>query len=416
MQVEAFYRTHRYLVEHVQSPVRRLLMDEIDWSHRLIGIKGSRGVGKTTFLLQYARDTFGADDRRCLYVNFNNFYFTEHTLVEFAGRFYADGGRTLLIDQTFKYENWSAELRQCYDRFPELHIVFSGSTVMRLIEGNDDLKDIVAVYNLRGFSFREFVNLQAGKDFPAYTLDELMERGGEIAAHICREVNPADYFGDYLHHGYYPFFLERRNFSENLLKTMNMMLEVDILLIKQIELKYLSKIRKLLYLLMSAAPAAPNVSRLSKEIATSRATIMNYIKYLQDARLLNLLYFDGDSFPKKPNRVYVHNTNLMHVVNPGCVDREAERRTFLYNALHVRHKVNMCRHSNDFPGGPHLPLQVRAEAALRQTQPQNGVRGGQRAGRGEKRTAAVAAGVLVLRDPGKQGRGEKIRTHTNNHK
>ena len=118
MQVEAFYRTHRYLVEHVQSPVRRLLMDEIDWSHRLIGIKGSRGVGKTTFLLQYARDTFGADDRRCLYVNFNNFYFTEHTLVEFAGRFYADGGRTLLIDQTFKYENWSAELRQCYDRFP----------------------------------------------------------------------------------------------------------------------------------------------------------------------------------------------------------------------------------------------------------------------------------------------------------
>ena len=348
MQVEAFYRTHRYLVEHVQSPVRRLLMDEIDWSHRLIGIKGSRGVGKTTFLLQYARDVFGPDDRRCLYVNFNNFYFTEHTLVEFAGRFYADGGRTLLIDQTFKYENWSAELRQCHDRFPELHIVFSGSTVMRLIEGNDDLKDIVAVYNLRGFSFREFVNLQAGKDFPAYTLEQLMARGGEIAARICREVNPSDYFRDYLHHGYYPFFLERRNFSENLLKTMNMMLEVDILLIKQIELKYLSKIRKLLYLLMTSAPAAPNVSQLSKSIETSRATIMNYIKYLQDARLLNLLYFDGDSFPKKPNRVYVHNTNLMHAVCPGTVDGEAERRTFIYNALHARHKVNMCRHSNDF--------------------------------------------------------------------
>lgn len=346
--MEAFYRTHRYLVEHVQSPVKRLLMDEIDWSRRLIGIKGSRGVGKTTFLLQYAKEKFGPDDRRCLYVNFNNFYFTNHTLLEFAGQFYADGGRTLLIDQTFKYENWSKELRLCHDHFPELHIVFSGSTVMRLIEGNDDLKDIVTVYNLRGFSFREFVNLRTGKAFPAYTLEQIIKEGEQIATAVCRELNPFDYFQDYLHHGYYPFFLEQRNFSENLLKTMNMMLEVDILLIKQIELKYLSKIRKLLYLLMTSAPAAPNVSQLSKEIETSRATIMNYIKYLQDARLLNLLYFVGDSFPKKPNRIYVHNTNLMHAVSPGNVDREAERRTFLYNALHARHKVNMCKHHSDF--------------------------------------------------------------------
>lgn len=346
--MEAFYRTHQHLVDHVQSPVKRLLMNEIDWSGRLIGIKGSRGVGKTTFLLQYAKERFGGADRRCLYVNFNNFYFTEHSLVEFAEEFYNRGGRTLLIDQTFKYENWSKELRECYDRFPELRIVFSGSTVMRLIEGNEDLKDIVAVYNLRGFSFREYIYICTGKTFPAYTLDQIVSGHEAIAESICREVNPFDYFQDYLHHGYYPFFLEQRNFSENLLKTMNMMLEVDILLIKQIELKYLSKIRRLLYALMTSAPGALNVSRLSKEIETSRATIMNYIKYLQDARLLNLLYFEGESFPKKPNRIYVHNTNLMYAVSPGSVDKTAERRTFLYNALHARHKVNMCRHHNDF--------------------------------------------------------------------
>jgi len=345
--MEAFYKTHTYLVDHVQSPVRRLLMDEIDWTHRLIGIKGSRGVGKTTFLLQYAKDHFGTD-RSCLYVNFNSFYFTEHTLIEFVEKFCAQGGKTLLLDQIFKYENWSKELRECYDRFPELHIIFSGSSVMRLKEENEDLQNIVASYNLRGFSFREFLNLQTGNNFPAYSLEDILQHHTTIAKQICDTVHPLDYFQNYLHYGYYPFFLEQRNFSENLLKTMNMMVEVDILLIKQIELKYLSKIRKLLYMVMTTAPTTLNISRLSKDIEISRATIMNYIKYLKDARLLNLLYSNGDEFPKKPNQLYVHNTNLMWALNPDNVDRTAERKTFFYNTLHSNHKVNTCKYHLDF--------------------------------------------------------------------
>lgn len=358
--MEAFHKTHKYLVEHVQSPVRRMLMDEIDWTHRLIGIKGSRGVGKTTFLLQYAKERFGTDPS-CLYVNFNNFYFTQHTLVEFAGEFCANGGKTLLLDQTFKYENWSKELRQCYDLYPQLSIVFTGSSVMRLIEDNHDLQDIVAVYNLRGFSFREFVNLQTGTDFRAITLDDIIQNHVDISQDICRQLRPLEHFQDYLHHGYYPFFLENRNFSENLLKTMNMMLEVDILLIKQIELKYLAKIRKLLYLLMNSTPGAPNVSQLSKEIETSRATIMNYIKYLKDARLLNTLYNEGEEYPKKPNQVYVHNTNLLYAFNPGNVDKAAERKTFFYNALHARHKVNMCKYQLDFCIDQHYHFKCSGE-------------------------------------------------------
>lgn len=345
--MESFYRTHQYLVEHVQSPVRRLLMDEIDWSHRLIGIKGCRGVGKTTFLLQYAKDNFGTD-RSCLYINFNNFYFTEHTLVEFAGDFCKEGGKTLLIDQIFKYENWSNELRECYEKYPELKIVFTGSSVMRLKEENPVLQDIVMPYNLRGFSFREFVNLQTGLYLKHYNLEDIIHNHTAISQEICSKIKPFDFFQDYLHHGFYPFFLENRNFSENLLKTMNMMLEVDILLIKQIDLKYLSKIRKLLYILMNSSPAGPNVSQLSVEIETSRATIMNYIKYLQDARLLNLLYMEGETFPKKPKQIYVQNTNLIHVINPTNVDTKAIQKTFFYNALHARHKVNVSKYQNDF--------------------------------------------------------------------
>lgn len=240
--MEAFYRTHSYLVEHTNAPVRRDLMDEIDWSARLIGIKGTRGVGKTTFLLQYAKEKFGLD-RSCLYVNMNNFYFSQTSLVDFAADFIKRGGKVLLIDQVFKLPDWSVALRTCYEKFPNLKIVFTGSSVMRLKEENPELNGIVKSYNLRGFSFREFLNLQTGNNFSKYTLEEILNNHEHIAKTILPHVNPTQYLQDYIHHGFYPFFLEKRNFSENLLKTMNMMVEVDILLIKQIELKYLSKIK-----------------------------------------------------------------------------------------------------------------------------------------------------------------------------
>ena len=336
--METFYRTHSYLVEHTNAPVRRDLMDEIDWNDRLIGIKGTRGVGKTTFLLQYAKEKFGTD-HSCLFINMNNFYFSKYTLVEFAAEFVKRGGKVLLIDQVFKYPEWSHDLRACYEMFPTLKIIFTGSSVMRLIEENPELSGIVKVYYLRGFSFREYLNLQSGNCFRAYTLQEILENHEQIAKTILRNVKPLDYFQDYLHHGFYPFFLEKRNFSENLLKTMNMMIEVDILLIKQIELKYLSKIKKLLYLLAVDGPVAPNVSQLATEIQTSRATVMNYIKYLADARLINMVYPKGEEFPKKPSKLMMHNTNLMYSIYPVKVEEQDVLDTFFMNTLYKDHKL-----------------------------------------------------------------------------
>lgn len=336
--METFYRTHSYLVEHTNAPVRRDLMDEIDWNDRLIGIKGTRGVGKTTFLLQYAKEKFGTD-HSCLFINMNNFYFSKYTLVEFAAEFVKRGGKVLLIDQVFKYPEWSHDLRACYEMFPTLKIIFTGSSVMRLKEENPELSGIVKVYYLRGFSFREYLNLQSGNCFRAYTLQEILENHEQIAKTILRNVKPLDYFQDYLHHGFYPFFLEKRNFSENLLKTMNMMIEVDILFIKQIELKYLSKIKKLLYLLAVDGPVAPNVSQLATEIQTSRATVMNYIKYLADARLINMVYPKGEEFPKKPSKLMMHNTNLMYSIYPVKVEEQDVLDTFFMNTLYKDHKL-----------------------------------------------------------------------------
>lgn len=346
--MESFFRTHTYLVEHTNAPVHRMLMDEINWDDRMIGIKGTRGVGKTTFLLQYAKEHFAATDRRCLYVNMNNFYFQGRGIADFAGQFYENGGKVLLIDQVFKEPNWSKELRLCYEKYPSLKIVFTGSSVMRLKEENPELNGIVKSYNLRGFSFREYLNLVAGKNFRAYTLNEILTDHEHITRQILPEVSPNKYFKDYIHHGFYPFFLEHRNFSENLLKTMNMMTEVDILLIKQIELKYLTKIKKLFYQLAVDDPKAPNISRLADSIETSRATVMNYIRYLAEARLINIIYPMGQKFPKKPSKIMMHNSNLIYAIYPIRIDEQNIMETFFVNALWKDHLVNQSSKDNYF--------------------------------------------------------------------
>ena len=322
--MESFFKTHKYLIDNIEPALyRRYLMDSIDWSHRLIGIKGSRGVGKTTFLLQYAKDNCNGNDKRCLYINLNHFYFTECSLVSFAGKFTEMGGEILLVDQVFKYPEWSKELRRCYDLYPNLKIVFTGSSVIKLKEANLHIGDIAHSYNLHGFSLREYIGSMTNKELPSYSLEEVTSNHRTIASDILNAVDVDKYFADYIHHGYYPFFFEKRNYSENLLKTMNMMLEVDILYIQEIEQSYLSKIRKLFYLLAIESPMIPNVSQLSNDCGISRATVMNYLKYLQDARLINMLYKSGVGFPKKPHCVYMNNTNIMFPIKRGDVHRQA---------------------------------------------------------------------------------------------
>ena len=338
--METFFQTHAYLIEQTNAPVRRALMDSIDWNYRMIGIKGPRGVGKTTFLLQYAKENFEPGMRQCLYVNMNSFYFQGRGLVDFADEFYRGGGQVLLVDQAFKLPDWRQELCACYRRFARLRIVYTTSSVETADEQDDELTQISRCYVLHGFSFREFVNLQTGGNLAAYSLDEILHDHERILKAILPKVRPWQYFQDYLHHGYYPFYLESRNFTENLLKAMNMMIEVDILFIKQIELKYLSRIKKLLYLLASDGAASPNVSSLAAAIGTSRATVMNYLKNLEEARLINLVYREGEAFPKKPATVMLHDTNLMYAVYNPSLSEQHIMECFFVNSLWRHHAVH----------------------------------------------------------------------------
>jgi predicted AAA+ superfamily ATPase len=345
--MEFLYKTHKYLVEHAATPVRRGLMDEINPESRLVAVKGYRGVGKTSFLLTYAKENFRPADKRCLYINLNNFYFTVRSIRDFAAEFVMKGGNTLLIDQIFKYPEWWTELAYCYDNFPELKIIFTASSVINFDNPAYRLQDKVAVHHLRGFSFREYLELTTGFRFPTLSLDKILENHQQIAADICSKIKPLAYIDDYLRHGFYPFFLEKRNFTENLLKTANMMLEVDLLTVNQMEKTYLPKIRKLLYLLATQNSKTVNVSQLSADISVSRATVMNYIRYLHDARLINLLYPADEVFQKKPAQLYVHNPNLLQAMRPDENIAQLLRETFFYNQIYP-YSINSAGHQAQF--------------------------------------------------------------------
>ncbi len=338
--MQSLVNIHNAIQEQSIQTIRRDLMDEIDWSHRIIGIKGFRGVGKTTFLIDIIKEKF-LNDKSCLYVNLNNFYFTKRKIISFADEFYKTGGKTLILEQIHKYPAWASELKTCHDSFPELQIIFSASPVLRVLESNDELKDIAKIYHLEGFSFREYLNYQTNQNFRSYKLSEILNNHIAIAREITQEIKPLAYFNDYLKDGYYPYFIDKNIFySETLLKHINLALEIDVTYLNQIDLQYLPKLRKLLQIVASQVPFSPNVSKISTDVQTSRATIMNYLRYMKNARIINMLFSNGNEDEiKKPDLVFLHNTNLMYAIDPENVSNKILRQTFFYNQVGYQHQI-----------------------------------------------------------------------------
>ncbi len=345
--MQSLINIHNALLEQSGKTVRRELMDEIDWNQRIIGIKGFRGVGKTTFLLDIIRERF-LNEKSCLYVNLNSFYFTKRRIVSFADEFYKTGGKTLILEQIHKYPGWADELKTCYNNFPELQIIFSASPVLRVLEENSELKDIAKIYHLEGFSFREYLNYQTNQNFRSYSLQEILENHKSIAREIVQEVKPLAYFTNYLKDGYYPYFIESKAFyGETLLKHINLALEIDVTYLNQIDLQYLPKLRKLLQIIASQAPFSPNVSKISTDVQTSRATIMNYLRYMKNARIINLLFSNGNEDEiKKPDLVYLHNTNLMYAIDDTNINNSILRKTFFYNQVGYKHQIKSSEKSD----------------------------------------------------------------------
>ncbi|HEY8400717.1 MAG TPA: AAA family ATPase [Cytophagaceae bacterium] len=319
---------------------RRSLIDEINWKARLIGIKGAKGVGKTTLLLQFAKFRLQGDLNSSLYVSLDDLWFNRNTLVELADAFAKRGGKWLFIDEVHKYGNWSQELKNIYDDYPELKIVFTGSSLLEILNARSDLSRRAVMYHMQGLSFREYISFELGKTFPGFSLKEILTRHTEIVPDLLREVRPLQHFPVYLKSGYYPFYQEVPElYSTRLEEVINMMLEIELPLLRKVDLAYISKIKQLLLIIAESAPFIPNVSNISDRIGINRATLLTYLHYLDEIGLTKNLFKPAGGISKlqKPNKIYLENTNLAYVLGDANIGNA--RETFFNNQLSYHHEI-----------------------------------------------------------------------------
>ena len=326
----------------------RSIMDTIHWEARLIGIKGARGVGKTTLLLQYIKKNLPID-KATLYVSLDSIWFTENTLSALADQFVKQGGNYLFLDEVHKYPNWSQELKNIYDDYPELKIVFTASSLLEILNARADLSRRAVVYTMQGLSYREYVNLNLGLQLPKYTLSEILDQHVSIASEINKKIKPLQYFNDYLHHGYYPFFQEVPElYFYRIEEVLNLILEIELPLLRKVEVAYIAKLRQLLQIISQSVPFVPNVSKLSERIGVNRNTFVSYLYFLEEAHITRNLYKDAKGITQlqKPNKIYLENTNLQYALSPDQANIGTIRETFFLNQVSAHHKLEYIDESD----------------------------------------------------------------------
>jgi uncharacterized protein len=321
----------------------RYLYQEIEWSARMIGIVGPRGVGKSTMLLQHIKNH--PNRNKMLYVSADIIYFNTHTLVDLADELVKDGGNYLFIDEVHKYKNWSQELKQIYDVHPDLHVVFTGSSILDIYEGLSDLSRRVLLYHLQGLSFREFLLIQHEIEAPVLTLKDIVDN----KAVIPDVSHPLPLFREYLAKGYYPFSNEP-GFEIRVNQMVQQTIESDISQYADLKPATARKLKRLLSVVSSLAPYKPNFDNLSKEVGISKNNVPDYLTYLEKAGLLGLLRDNTSGMRSlgKIEKVYVDNPSLMTVLSGGTPNVGNLRETFFYNQTRLRNNVMASKESDFF--------------------------------------------------------------------
>ena len=306
----------RFYEKYAQTNVNSIrdFEKKVDWNNRVIGLKGSRGVGKTTLLLQHIKKNYKPSNK-ILYTSLDHFWFAENRLYHLADIFYKKGGEILFLDEVHRYPDWSVELKNVYDDFSDLKIVFTGSSLLHLEKSRADLSRRAVLYNMPGLSFREFLNFQTNNSFPTYTLQEIVNNHVEIAVSVLEKLKPLEFFQDYLNYGYYPFYLENiGSFHQKLGETVHTVLEVDIPQFESIQTSHILLLKKLLQIISSSVPFKPNLQSLSQRSGISINTLKKYIYLLGRADIISLLHADSKGIGNlsKPEKIFLQNTNLMY--------------------------------------------------------------------------------------------------------
>jgi len=321
----------------------RYLFGQINWSNQLISVQGARGTGKTTLLLQYAKQLQAAK-KVVVYVSMDDLYFLEHDLYGFAAFFEKQGGAYLLLDEVHKYPQWSREIKLIYDDFPDLHVVFTSSSILEVYKSESDLSRRSVNYILKELSFREYLGLSK-VNVPSYTLEEIMNKHTEIAEDLIREIRPLKYFQDFLSHGAYPYFLEGvDSYHQKLKNTIDLIIEVDLHAVEDLDYGLLVKLKKLLLLIAQSVPFTINISKMSELIGVSRNTLLHALQLLERARLIQQVNKPnkGIGILTKPEKIYLNNTNLAVTLSPQNNNVGNNRETFFVNQLNGLYPIHLA--------------------------------------------------------------------------
>ena len=341
--MEELFNRYQRISQKIQTDFVRSFMQEVNWNARLIGIKGARGVGKTTLLLQYLKINFTDNRALTLYVSLDSFAFRGKTLLGLADEFVRNGGKHLFLDEVHKYPNWAQELKNIYDDYSELQIVFTGSSLLEILNSRADLSRRVVIYHMQGLSFREFIMLETGIYFTPITLESILKDHLHLAGLINAKIKVFPHFEKYLKQGYYPFYREELDlYEQRVEEVINMMLEIELPLLRGMDIGLVPKIKQLLVIISESVPFVPNIVNLSQKIEIHRTTLMSYLFYLQELGLTYHLLKEarGSVRLQKPAKIYLENTNLMYVLSSFSANRGNVRETFFANQVGYKHKIS----------------------------------------------------------------------------
>ena len=353
--MDALFRKSDRLLANTRTEIVREIANTIHWNAQLISIIGAKGVGKSTLIKQYIKQNYEPGDRRVLYCSADTVDFSMRTLVELAEEFTVRGGELLAIDEIHKYKSgntdWSREIKEIYELYPDLKLIVSGSSLLKLKEGDADLSRRAVKYTLAGLSFREALRFYHGLEFEKWTLDDILKHPYDLWQTVSTKCKPNALFKEYLKKGYYPFLLEGEGeYHTKIEQVVNYIIETELPQICKVDVANVRKLQALVAMICSEIPFELNANRIAAALEIGRDTVVEYLKYLGDAKVLNLLYSEKKKIGKlsKPDKVYLENPNIMYALAPTKVEIGTLRETFAVGSLTESHNVEYGKAQGDF--------------------------------------------------------------------
>ncbi|MCF8254027.1 MAG: AAA family ATPase [Bacteroidia bacterium] len=341
--MDILFEQSERLIAGTSLKFKRFLYDTIKWENRLIGIKGARGTGKTTLLLQWLKE-LDLPTEKAAYFSLDDLYFTKHSLKDTVAQFYKNGGEVLVLDEIHKYPNWSQELKNSYDFFPDLRIVFTGSSIIDISKQKGDLSRRALMYEMPGLSFREYLKIKEIIDIPVCTLTDLLSNGIKLGRELPKSFKPLEHFRVYLNYGYYPFGLDDPlSVHQRINQLVRTIVEVDLLELKDFDSRNAQKLLQLIYILAQQVPFKPNLTSLAEKTGIHRNSLNNYLVYLERAKVISLVFPAGISTAvlQKPEKIFLNNTTLLNALAEQKPEMGSLRETFFLSQISISHKIQI---------------------------------------------------------------------------